>query len=175
MRQHGKRSGHTGKESGSKYAVGYKRPPVATRFRPGGVGNPRGRPKKRKTVGQVFDEGFMRRIRVKKNGRCKTMTVLEHMIENLFEAGARGDMRAITTSFALLHRYKDSPETTVNTAELDEEDRKILEEYGAMPTTYGSEVDPNHGTTADDGTETTNSEPTGKPPSQAADSDGDAG
>ena len=43
-----------------KYTVGYKRPPIATRFQPGGVGNPKGRPKKRKTVGQTLEETLMR-------------------------------------------------------------------------------------------------------------------
>jgi hypothetical protein len=36
-------------QGGRDYEVGYGRPPVATRFRPGGVGNPKGRPKKKKT------------------------------------------------------------------------------------------------------------------------------
>jgi hypothetical protein len=33
-------------QGGRDYEAGYGRPPVATRFRPGGVGNPKGRPKK---------------------------------------------------------------------------------------------------------------------------------
>jgi Family of unknown function (DUF5681) len=172
-----KGSRHTGKGSGSKYTVGYKRPPVATRFRSGGVGNPKGRPKKRKTVGQMFDEGFMARIRIEKNGQWKTMTALEHIIGNLIEAAARGDMRAVNTVFTVQHRYKDSPETTLNLAELDQQDREILEEYRAMPPANGADVVSSSSTTEtnknSDENKATDKEPTDKSSSNPNHSDGD--
>jgi len=38
--------GHSGREAGpTQYKVGYKRPPVSTRFKAGRSGNPKGRPK----------------------------------------------------------------------------------------------------------------------------------
>jgi Family of unknown function (DUF5681) len=129
MRRSAKRSKRGGREPGPDYAVGYKRPPIATRFRPGGVGNPKGRPKKRKTVGLIIEEGLTTRIRIEKNGRSKA---LEHIIAKLIEAAAAGDMRAISTVFALEHRYKHSPETTLNMEELDGQDREILATYAPM-------------------------------------------
>src|SRR6516164_3774256 len=138
LRRSSKRSKRPGKQSGSNYAVGFMRPPVATRFRPGGVS--RGRPKKRKTVGQIIEEGLTSRMRIKKKGRSETKLAMEHIIANLIEAAARGDMRAVNTVFALQHRYKDSPETMVNPAELDREDREILEEYFAIVGERGTDV-----------------------------------
>jgi hypothetical protein len=135
-----KRSKRSGKQPGSDYAVGYKRPPIATRFRAGGVGNPRGRPKKQKTVNQIIEEGLTTRMRIEKNGRSETKMAMEHIIANLIEAAARGEMRAINTLFALQHRYKDSPETMLNPAELDREDREILEEYLATVSKNGTDL-----------------------------------
>jgi Family of unknown function (DUF5681) len=168
-----KKSGHSKSEPSSNYAVGYMRPPLATRFRAGGVGNPKGRPKKKKTVGQTIDEALTKNIKIKKNGRWIILTAQEHIIQRLVEAGARGDLRAINAVFALQHRYKESHETTLNAAELDEEDRKILEEYGAALTMHSSALDSSpqsvHPTTAEQ-----TSEPTYKPTSEAASSAGDA-
>ncbi len=155
--------------AGKDYEVGYGRPPTATRFRAGGIGNPKGRPKKKKTVGQVIEEALMTRVRVEENGQSKTMTAQEIIIRNLVRAAARGDTRAISTLFALQQRYSDSPETTLNPAELESEDRKILEEYLAMLPTNGTDVASNSST--DKTNQNTND---GEPIAKPEGSDGDA-
>lgn len=159
--------------TGSDYKVGYARPPVATQYRPGGIGNPKGRPKKKKTVGQDLEEALMIRVRIEENGRSKSMTAQQIILRNLVRAAARGDTRAIHLVFALRERYRDSPETALNPADLESEDRKILAEYLAMlpknDTGVGSnsstekKIDPN----TDEG-KTTEGE------AEPEDSDGDA-
>jgi hypothetical protein len=119
------------KSAAKDYEVGYGRPPVATRFKPGDVGNPRGRPKKRKTVGQTIQEALMTRVTIAENGRSKSVTAEEVIIRNLVHAAARRDMRAIQLLFALRDRYQDSAETTFDPAELAAEDRKIIADYFA--------------------------------------------
>ena len=101
-----KQSKPAGKESAGKYTVGHKRPPIAAK--PGGVGDPKGRPQKQKTAGQSLQESLMRPMRIKKHGRWMTKTAQEHMMDQLAEAAAQGEMRAIQLVFALQHRYKDS-------------------------------------------------------------------
>jgi Family of unknown function (DUF5681) len=113
------------------YEVGYGRPPVVTRFRAGGVGNPKGRPKKTKTVGQIIQAGLMTRVKIEENGRTRSVTAQEVIIRNLIHAAARHDTRAIHTLFALRDRYQDSPETTLDPSQLDADDRKIIDEYFA--------------------------------------------
>jgi hypothetical protein len=117
---------------GRDYEVGYGRPPKASRFRVGGIGNPHGRPKNKKTVGQTIEEALMTRVKIEENARPKTMTVQEVIFRNLVRNAARGDNRAIQTLFALRERYKDGPQTTLNLSELEKEDRRILEEYLAL-------------------------------------------
>jgi hypothetical protein len=109
------------------YEIGYKRPPISGRFKRGDVGNPKGRPRKKKTVGQTIDEVTATRIRIA--GNSKSHTILEIIIRNLAHAAAKGDIRAINTLFNLKGRYQDSEDTTLDPADLAPEDRKIVEEY----------------------------------------------
>jgi Family of unknown function (DUF5681) len=44
----------------SDYHVGYGRAPVHARFKPGQSGNPRGRPKGKRKVGEVLDRHSMK-------------------------------------------------------------------------------------------------------------------
>ena len=117
------------------YEVGYGRPPVETRFQAGGVGNPKGRPKKTKTVGQIIEAALTTRVTIEVNGRAKFVTAQEVILRNLVHAAARGDTRAIHALFALRDRYQDSMETALDPSQLDADDRKIIDEYFAtLPT-----------------------------------------
>jgi hypothetical protein len=145
------------------YEVGYRCPPVATRFKLGGVGNPKGRPKMTKTVGQTIQEALMTRITIEENGRSRTVTALEVIIRNLVHAAARRDTKAIHALFALKARYQDSAETSVDPDDLELEDRKIIEEHlarlresSAGADTQKSDDEPDQDA---NGTSSTNGEP----------------
>jgi hypothetical protein len=113
------------------YEVGFRHPPVATRFKPGNKGNPNGRPKKRPTVGQIIEASLMTKVTVVENGRSKAMTAQEVIIRKLTLDAAGGDKRAVQTLFSLRDRYQDSNETTLDTTDLQSDDRKILDDYFA--------------------------------------------
>jgi Family of unknown function (DUF5681) len=113
------------------YKVGFKRPPVATRFKPGHIGKSKGRPKKKQTVGQIIEGALMTKVTVVENGRSKTMTAQEVIIRKLALDAASGDKRAIQTLFSLRDRYQDSNETTLDSTDLESDDRKILDDYFA--------------------------------------------
>jgi Family of unknown function (DUF5681) len=122
------------------YEVGRGRPPVATRFQPGNNRNPRGRPKQKKTTGQLIEEAMNAKVRIVVEGNAKFMTKQEVIIHNLVNAAARGEHKAIHTLLALRARYQDSTQTAINPLDLDASDRKIIEaflvnasENGAVP------------------------------------------
>jgi len=112
------------------YEVGFGRPPAASKFKVGNVAAlKKGRPKKTRTMGQIIEGALMTKVKVVENGRSKTMTAEEVIIRKLVLDAANGDKRATQTLFSLRDRYQDSDETTLDTADLQSEDRKILDEY----------------------------------------------
>lgn len=61
-------------QSDRAYKVGYAKPPVETRFKPGNNANPKGRPRKQgKTLKELLEET----VEATKNGRRHKLTMLE--------------------------------------------------------------------------------------------------
>ncbi len=82
--------------------VGYRRPPVATRFKKGVSGNPRGRPTKRKKVvpaptPSVQDFVLMeayRPITIRENNEPVTLPMIQAVVRSLGVAAVKGSHRA---------------------------------------------------------------------------------
>jgi hypothetical protein len=74
--------------------VGYCRPPLTTRFRPGQSGNPRGRPKGARNLSTVVAAALSERVAVNENGRRRRITKLEAAIKQLVNRAASGEARA---------------------------------------------------------------------------------
>jgi len=75
--------------------VGYKRPPLATRFQPGQSGNPKGRPKGSRNLGTILDEELGTRITVTENGKRKKITKCHAFAKQLVNKGAAGDPKVM--------------------------------------------------------------------------------
>jgi hypothetical protein len=77
------------------YEVGYKKPPVATRFKKGQSGNPNGPPKKiaqNLNPGKVLQSIDNEEIVVKIDGKRKHMPKAEILFRQLFTKAIRGDL-----------------------------------------------------------------------------------
>ena len=74
--------------------VGYGRPPLATRFRPGQSGNPRGRPKGARNLSTVIASALSERVAITENGHRHRITKLEAAIKQLVNRAAGGETRA---------------------------------------------------------------------------------
>ncbi|GLV28373.1 hypothetical protein TomTYG75_08960 [Sphingobium sp. TomTYG75] len=82
------------------YEVGYGKPPVATRFRPGQSGNPNGRkrkPKPQTALKPIFREVLEEAVTL--NGR--KYTPMQVVVRSLMNKAMKGDLRAIKTIFEM--------------------------------------------------------------------------
>jgi hypothetical protein len=85
--------------------VGYKSPPLHSRFQKGESGNPRGRPRNKptKSTRQSFDEVLARRVPVKRaDGKQVRMSLRDVVLEKLVQEAIKGDTAARRDVFALM-------------------------------------------------------------------------
>src|SRR5262245_59863339 len=108
-------------QSGDKQngAVGYRRPPVNRQFKPGQSGNPRGRPKGSKNLVTMVAEALNEKMKVRtKDGRTRTLSKQELMVEVMVNKAVAGDPKA----FAMVEKFVDKYEVfnllTVNHREI---------------------------------------------------------
>lgn len=111
------------------YDVGYRKPPVRTRFQPGSSGNPKGRPRGRKLRHDVpeerlkaiiLDEAY-RTIKVNDGDRQVTVPMAQAIMRSLAVTAAKGNTRAqrlfaellATTENANQRRNEDWIETAI--------------------------------------------------------------
>jgi Family of unknown function (DUF5681) len=111
--------------------VGYGRPPVDTRFKPGQSGNPRGRPKGSKSLDQVLRQALDRRVPDPRRGGRHTVRMIELIVEGLVLGAAKRDPRMVRLLLALIERYAPSDAPKVDPEEVRAADREILDEYVA--------------------------------------------
>ncbi len=89
--------------------VGYCRPPIGARFRPGQSGNPRGRPKGMPNLGTVIAAALREKISVTENDRQRRITKLEVAVKQLVNRAAKGEDRATQLLFALIEADERRP------------------------------------------------------------------
>jgi Family of unknown function (DUF5681) len=125
----------------SDYAVGYRRPPQATRFVAGKSGNPKGRPKGTRSIGTMLGDIIQQKIAVTENGKTRRMPVLEITFRRLANDAMRSDPRAVKLLLYLIERYAASPETALQLDAVLAEDQAILAQYLRDTKALGHEPD----------------------------------
>ena len=82
-------------------SVGYRKPPVETRFQKGRSGNPKGRPKGSKNVKSIIRRVASQKVRITEGGRTRTITKAEAVVVRCAAQAMAGDYRAMQQFFAL--------------------------------------------------------------------------
>ncbi len=93
----------------SNERVGYRRPPVGTRFRSGQSGNPRGRPNGARNLSTIVAAALSERVAVNENGRRRRITKLEAAVKQLVNRAASGEARATQLLVALVQANEARP------------------------------------------------------------------
>ena len=97
---------------GDDYRIGYRHPPLATRFPAGTSGNPRGRPKGARNLATVVAATLAERVVVTENGRRKRITKLEAAVKQLVNSAASGDASSMRLLLALIQASEAKPAQT---------------------------------------------------------------
>jgi hypothetical protein len=118
---------NSGKKGG--YTVGYGRPPKATQFVAGRSGNPRGRPKGSKSIGDIFRDVVSQKVTVTENCRTRKMPAPMYVLRRLQNDAMRGDAKAIKRFLSLADRYLSVTEIADVSGSFPAEDEAILSHY----------------------------------------------
>ena len=112
-----------------KYDIGYGKPPLATRFKSGQSGNPKGRPKGSKNLKTVVQQEMSGPIVINEGGRQKRVSRREALIKMMLNKALKGDLKA-SREVILLDRLidQDIPQVTMDDS-LGNEDLAILEDF----------------------------------------------
>jgi hypothetical protein len=109
--------------------TGFKRPPKATRFKPGRSGNLKGRPKGSRNLKTDLNDLMKKRIVIREDGEARRISRQEAVLLSLFGKAARGDVRASTTLMNMV--LKLNPETSegARPSEISDSDQDIISDF----------------------------------------------
>ncbi len=77
------------------YAVGYAKPPKATRFKPGQSGNPKGRPRAAKGLSTLVRQNLLEKVLVRTATGEKRISRIEAVLHKTVEQAMKGNPRAL--------------------------------------------------------------------------------
>src|SRR5690349_24035545 len=83
--------------NGRTYEVGYCRPPLHSRFKPGQSGNPTGRVKGSKNLKTLFHQILNEQIPLLDGSQSKKVTKAEAIMRRLIIGAVKGDTRSLMT------------------------------------------------------------------------------
>ena len=109
------------------WEVGYGRPPLATRFKKGQSGNPKGRPRGARNLATLVTEALDEKVAVTERGKRRKITKREAIIKQLANRAASADLKATQILLGLMQDIERRAERTAEPATLSEADRQVLE------------------------------------------------
>lgn len=117
--------------------IGYKSPPVHSRFQPGMSGNSRGRPKDSRNLKTIIQAALSEKIVVREGEKQRSITKLEGIVLRQVEGALRGNHRAAlaTLKIAAQVGLLDKTEEAVDALALTETEQQIIDELLARSKT----------------------------------------
>jgi hypothetical protein len=91
---------------GADDAVGYKKPPKKSQFKPGQSGNKKGRTKGHRNLRTIFKEQLECPMAIKENGKTKKVSKAEAMFMILMNRALEGNPTAIANVMKTAERYR---------------------------------------------------------------------
>lgn len=110
------------------HEVGYRKPPVSTRFKPGQSGNKSGRPKGSKNIRSLIEQEANEKISIQEAGRTRKITKQQAIVKRAFSKALSGDDRAIRTILTYLEAAIAAPKDAAAT-EVAPADQEIIASF----------------------------------------------
>jgi hypothetical protein len=108
--------------------VGFKRPPVHSRFRKGCSGNSKGRPRGTKNLRTDLNEVLQERITVTEGDRKVRMSKQRAIVMTLVAKTLKGDLRSANTLLNTMFRALGFADTAVDVEQpLDANEQELME------------------------------------------------
>ena len=125
-----------GEESSNRHAerahsVGYGKPPVASRFKPGASGNPNGRPRGSKNLKTLIRQAMTARISIQEGSSSRRVSKIEGVVLRQLQSALKGDDRSAMAIIKMATQMGFLEEPDSNLAEataLSGSDEQILDE-----------------------------------------------
>ena len=117
---------------GRPYEVGYGKPPKETRFRPGRSGNPRGRPKKPKSIREKFERELARKVAIREDGRIRKIPKIDLWVRRVIADAIKGSHQASRILIEMRSASDDEIARGIaeqSIGELNAGDLEILDRY----------------------------------------------
>lgn len=97
--------------NGGTYEVGFCKPPLHSRFKPGQSGNPSGRPKGSPNLKTMFEQILKETISLREGNVTKKITKAEAVVRSVVIGAMKGDARSQMTLFRLAEQIGQFVET----------------------------------------------------------------
>lgn len=113
------------------YPVGYRRPPVASRFRPGASGNPKGRPKNSKNLKTLIRQAMTTKISIQEGQNSRRVSKIEGVVLRQLQSALKGDDRsamAVIKMAMQMGLLEDADSNPAEASDLSAADKQILEQ-----------------------------------------------
>jgi hypothetical protein len=117
--------------------VGYKRPPVHSRFKPGQSGNPSGRAKGSQNLKTLFNKILKEQVSLREGGDIRKVTKAEAIMRGLVIGALKGDTRSMSTIFRFAEQTGQFEETGQTIVRV----RRFIVEAGGAETEIGGSSD----------------------------------
>jgi hypothetical protein len=94
-----------------KAKVGYRQPPIHSRFKKGHSANPRGRPKRPKTIEACLDQELRKTVMISENGKRTRVTKEQLIAVQIIEKARSGDAKALRFLIDRSNKKREKPES----------------------------------------------------------------
>jgi hypothetical protein len=121
--------GQASRRDDSAYSVDYRKPPAASRFKPGTSGNAKGRPKGSRNLKTLIRDAMTAKISIQEGETTRRVSKLEGVVLRQLQSALKGNDRAAMAVVKMALQLGFLEESERNNAETDlsAADQRILD------------------------------------------------